>query len=180
MKQEERHADPAFPVLRIYVVAEDKPGGGVAWTLTQHFNDAYRKVETGMVTGTDPDPDPLIKIGQFEQYIMKFILCDNTDPDLRLFFMDSGPGAFTVRNDGNCPQPNAADHLLDEFQVIAEKPKRVKVINWNRLPGNYKYRLRIKSARDNGRYDYDPVIQNGGGGVIIGPIRKERRSGAKK
>ena len=132
--------------VSIDVIADPLPGGGIDWKLdiktSGHGNNGKIDLPKG------------------HNYEMTFTLVDNTPLNLR--FNASGP--IFARNGGAGPCPT--DISTDQIMVNSCDAKKLVVIDWNYgAPGELYYQLNFVNKTGQSKYDYDPIILNGGGGT---------------
>ncbi|MGE0179901.1 MAG: hypothetical protein AB7O91_08795 [Sphingomonas sp.] len=150
----------ARPDVRIKVHVY-RDGGKIKHRLEQEIGDTHQRLKDGIIWTND---DEIFKI--------RFKLKDHIQQDLKFDEINDPPRHGTSADGpiwivlGNNPKRDCPKNyfVADGFEISLDEDRtRLTVENPNprNLKKRFIYNLRI-SGQGN-RYDYDPVIQNGGG-----------------
>ncbi len=156
-------------LLRIYVNADENETNphNVDYTITQDLRDKDIRLKRHDPT-THPDTQPSIWAAEGENLKIKFILCDNTNLQLR--FREPNPppvppqphvdDPIWIATGSNCPTGPG----LAGFSIVKAKPRKLVISNPTAPKDRvyYTYKLRIIDRHGHEK-DFDPVIENGGG-----------------
>lgn len=156
-------------LLRIYVNADENETDPhrVDYTITQDLRDQNIRLNRRDPT-THPNTQPYMWAAEGEKIRIKFILCDNTNLQLRFRQPNPPPqppqphvdDPIWIAEGTTCPmQPGHAD-----FKIVNAKPRKLVIENPTAEPSRryYMYKLRIIDKHGHEK-DFDPVIENGGG-----------------
>ncbi|HEV2746919.1 MAG TPA: hypothetical protein VGW34_06435 [Allosphingosinicella sp.] len=98
---------------------------------------------------------------------ISFELQDRTT-DLDLEFLRRGDDAIWIGNDAACPPAPPGDPGNGSPDIIigsvSATKKKLRIDNWNVDPATLSFMLRFQSKRTGKLVEYDPIIENGGGG----------------
>ena len=129
----------------INVIASPQ-GSGIRWSLD---------IKTGGHGNGDK-----IDLPKDNNYKMNFTLIDNTNLNLR--FDASAPIFIREGGAGPCPTSVSTTQIL----VDSCDAKTLSVIDWNfGAEQELYYQLNFVNKTGQTKFDYDPIIKNGGGGV---------------
>lgn len=132
--------------VTIDVVAKDKIGGGMDWSLDIKTS--------GHGNGNK------LKLPKDHNYELTFKLDDKTALGLR--FDASAP--IFVREGGAGPCPTSI--TTPQIMVDSCDADTLVVVDWNYgAPIELYYQLNFVNLKGLAKYEYDPIIENGGGGV---------------
>jgi hypothetical protein len=137
--------------VNMEVRASPKTGGGVEFALVPLAGAGPYSHGNGL---TFPHGKPA--------YDIKFLLRDDTN--LGLSFPQKATDAIWIDPGLTCPPgPQQAGDGQGAFGLGPVSARQLTITNSNKNAGDYTFKLRFES-RSGEIVEYDPVIQNGGGG----------------
>jgi hypothetical protein len=144
--------------LRIFVNATSNQYGKAEYTLSTDLQGPHKHdhVKNGDIIWTYWN----------QIFRIEFVIRDNTQPKLNLRFRDESDGGPIWIKKGKYPDDCPSSRFIDPAYKV-DKVRQNRFILENPPSGNtqtdYVFRLRIADDQDKDQ-DYDPVIENGGGG----------------
>ena len=131
---------------RVTIYADDNGSGGIKWS---HKNE-------------DHDNGGKLKLPKDKNYKITFNLLDRTNPSRKIRFDASQPIFVKEGTGSNCPRAMDTDQIL----VDSCDSKKLVAIDWNYDgPRELRYQLNFVDEAGGEIPPYDPIIENGGGGI---------------